>query len=392
MQLVAVPALLYDLTGKATWLGLSTMSTLIPAVLLTPWAGVLADRHSRRVILLATQTIQMAAGFGLWALYTADRISPLAIIGVGLITGIGSGFQTAAWQSFIPSLVPPADMVDAVRLNSVQFTIARAAGPAVAGFVVTQFGTGAAIFINATTYLLVIGVLLLVRPRTSATVMADQRTSRAMLDGARWVWAHPGVRLAALLSFFSAFVSQSLQHVAAAVADLVFGRVSTDNAGLITALGVGSLVASLGSGMLGRRFDRPHLVGAALVMFALSPLIIATTDVYMVGLAGYFVGGLGHVTMAIALNTLIQLESPDEYRGRAMSFYILGVLGGIPLGAFTIGVAGDALGMRAVLLANGVFVAVVAAWMILSGRLGVLNPTRTTPTRQSDESNPARAG
>lgn len=379
MQLVAVPALLYDLTGKATWLGISTMATLIPALLLTPWAGVLADRHNRRIILLVTQTIQMLAGFALWVLYTTGHISPLAIVGIGFITGIGSGFQTAAWQSFIPSLVPPGDMVDAIRLNSVQFTIARAVGPAVAGLVVAQFGTGVAIFINATTYLLVIAVLVTVRPRTNATVATGQRTLHAMRDGARWVWDHPGVRLAAMLSFLAAVASQSLQHVSAAVAALVFGRESTDNAGLLTALGVGSLVASLGSGITGRRFSQPQLVAGSLVLFALSPLIMAATDVYLIGLAGYFVGGVGHLTMAISLNTLIQLEAPDEYRGRAMSFYLLGVLGGIPLGAFTLGALGDVIGMRSVLVIDGVVVAVIGTWLIISGRLEVLTTTRSMP-------------
>jgi MFS family permease len=378
MQLVAVPALLYDLTGKATWLGLSTMSTLIPALVLTPWAGVLADRHNRRIILLVTQTVQMCAGFALWGLYTSDRITPLAIIGVGFVTGVASGFQTSAWQSFIPSLVPLVDMLDAVRLNSVQFTIGRAVGPAMAGVVVTRFGVGTAIFINAGTYLLVIAVLLIVRPRANATLPSDLGTRQAMLEGARWVWHNRGVRLAAQLSFLAAFVSQSLQHVSAAIAALVFSRESTDNAGLLSALGVGALVASLASGTAARRFDRSRLVGVALVLFALSPLLIAATDIYVLGLAGYFVGGMGHLTLAVALNTLIQVEAPDEFRGRAMSFYLLGVLAGIPFGAFTIGALGDLIGMRPVLIANGLLVAVVAAWLIGSGRLAALVATRPT--------------
>jgi MFS family permease len=208
MQLVAVPALLYDLTGQATWLGLSTVATLVPAVILTPWAGVLSDRRNRRHILLVTQTVQMVATFALWALYASGQVTPGAIIATGFVSGLAAGVQTSAWQSFIPSLVPAADVADAVRLNSVQFTVARALGPAAAGVVVAWLGTGAAIFANGATYLLVIGVLLVIRTRPNATSDRTQSSRRALSDGARWVWHHRGVRLAALLALFSATVSQ----------------------------------------------------------------------------------------------------------------------------------------------------------------------------------------
>jgi MFS family permease len=372
MQLVAVPALLYDLTGKATWLGISTMASLLPAVVLTPWAGVIADRRNRRVILIVTQSVLMISGFGLWALYVGGRITPLGIVGVAFITGIATGFQTAAWQSFIPSLVPPDDLVDAVRLNSVQFTLARAIGPATAGAVVSTLGTGAAIFINAATYGLVIGVLVVVRGRASALQARGVSTRDALFDGARWVWRTPAVRLAALLALFSACVSMSLQHVSAAVAAMVFGRASTDNAGLLTALGIGSLIASIASGPLGRRCSRPTLVAGALALFALAPALMAATDRYGLGLAGYFVGGIGHLTMSVALNTLVQAETPDEYRGRAMSFYLLGVLAGIPLGAFALGALGDRFGLHAVLWGDAALVAVVGGWLVLGGRLEIL--------------------
>ena len=251
MQLVAVPALLYDMTGSSTWLGVSSMAGLLPAVFLTPYAGVLADRMSRRSILMVTQTVQMLCAFGLWGFYLADAVRPGLIVAIGLIGGIATGFQTAAWQSFVPLLVPPEELLDAVKLNSVQFTLARAIGPGLAGAVVTTLGTGAAILINAITYLLVIGALFVSNPRQSIVSSKDDKVSDVLRDGGRFVWRSRPLRLAVILAFLTSLCGQALQHVAPAIADRIFDRPSTDNAGLLVALGLGALVSSVMSVVIG---------------------------------------------------------------------------------------------------------------------------------------------
>ncbi len=91
----------------------------------------------------------MLITFGLWGLYVTDALTPWRIVGLGFLAGLAGGFQNSTWQAFIPLLVPEAEMLDAVKLNSVQFTLARAIGPAVAGIVLIRWGSGVAIFVNA---------------------------------------------------------------------------------------------------------------------------------------------------------------------------------------------------------------------------------------------------
>ncbi len=373
MQLVAVPALLYDMTGQATWLGISSMATLVPAVVLTPWAGVLADRVPRRRILLVTQTTMMVAAFSLWLMYVASVLTPWRIVAMGLVTGTATGFQTSAWQSFIPSLVPPEDMLDAVRLNSVQFTVARFVGPALAGAVLAAFGTGAAIFLNAATFPLVIVVLAVVPVRAGPRPDRGERVMTALVEGARYVWRHAPVRLAVLLALASSMGGQSLQYVASAIASQVYGRPSTANAGLLTALGLGALVASVAATAIGGRVARSRQVSAALALYTASTALLALSTHYVIGLLGYFVGGVAHLTMAVALNTLVQGEVPDAMRGRALSFYLLGILAGIPLGSMLIGRLGDAVGLRPVLLADAALFAVMLSGLFLTHRLRILD-------------------
>lgn len=376
MQMVAVPALLYDMTGSSTWLGLASMASLLPAVFLTPHAGVLADRMSRRSILLITQTVQMLCAFGLWTFYLTDSIRPGLIVGIGFIGGIATGFQTAAWQSFVPLLVPADELLDAVKLNSVQFTLARAIGPGLAGAVVSTLGTGAAILINAITYLLVIGALFISNPRQSIVPASAGRVSEVLRDGGRFVWHNRPLRLAVFLAFVTSLCGQALQHVAPAIANRIYDRPSTDNAGLLVALGLGALASSVISVAVGDRLRRSTRVIVALVLFAASTALIPITSSYTVGLIAYFIGGLAHLQSAVALNTLIQGTVPDHLRGRTMSFYVLGILAGIPLGAFTLGRLGDIFTMRVAVYADATVFALLIIVLVARGWLSDLDVSR----------------
>jgi MFS family permease len=376
MQLVAVPALLYDMTGSSTWLGVSSMAGLLPAVLLTPYAGVLADRMSRRKILLYTQSLQMLCAFTLWTLYLTGSLSPMLIVTIGLVGGVATGFQTSAWQSYVPLLVPPEELLDAVKLNSVQFTLARAIGPGLAGIVISTLGTGAAIFINAVTYLLVISALFIARPKQVIALASAGKVRDVIKVGGAFVWRNRPLRIAVFLAFLTSLCGQSLQHIAPAIADRIFDRPSTDNAGLLVALGLGALTSSFVSVAIGDRIQRSTRLLVALVLYSISTMLIPITSLYWVGLVAYFIGGLASLQSAVALNTLIQGTVPDHLRGRALSFYVLGILAGIPLGAFTLGRLADVFTMRIALFGDATVLLLAVIILISRGWLYDLNATK----------------
>lgn len=377
MQTVAVPALLFDITRSATWLGIASLASLIPAVLLTPYAGVLADRVSRRRILIVTQTVQMLNAFALWTTYLTGDINKWVIIGSALIGGVSTGYQTSAWQSFGPTLVPRDQLLDAVKLNSMQYTLARAIGPALAGLVVGTLGVGAAILVNAITFVLVLAALTVSRPRQEIVDMSGERAMTVLREGASYVWHTRPVRVAVILGFASSLCGQSLQHVAPAVANRVYGRESTDNAGLLVALGIGAVLSSVSTVVIGDRLRRSSRVLIALSLYVVSTTVIASTGSYTIGLAGYFVSGIAHLQTAMALNMVVQGSVPDNLRGRVTSFYILGILAGIPLGAFALGRLGDVYTMRAALYTDVVAFALVAVVVVARGWLRVLDSANT---------------
>ena len=367
MQLVAVQALLFDLTNSGSWLGLSTVVSLVPAVALTPYAGVLADRVSRRAILQITQIVQMLSAFALYGLYVSHHVTPWWIIIVGFVNGVAAGFQSSAWQSFVPLLVPDGEMMQAVRLNSVQFTLARAIGPALGGIVVNFGGIGAAIMANAVTYLLVIGCLVIVRPRTNRTTARSQGVMDGLVSGAKYIWQRRPLRLAVLLALAASTFGQALQYIASALSERLFHHASNGNAGLLTALGVGALLSSGLTVMMGDRLPRSWQALGALTLFVVATTMLALAHSYHVGQLAYFLAGIAHLQMAVSLNTLIQGTVPDEYRGRAMSFYLLGVLGGIPIGTQLLGFLGDVIGFRPTLLLDAGAFGVLLLTLLVTG-------------------------
>ncbi|HEY4331924.1 MAG TPA: MFS transporter [Ilumatobacteraceae bacterium] len=368
MQLVAVQALLYQLTNSGTWLGFSTVVSLVPAVILTPYAGVLADRISRMLILKITQTVQMVSAFALWGLYIGHAVTPWWIIVIGFVNGVSTGFQSAAWQSFVPLLVPDELMLQAVRLNSVQYTLARAIGPAIGGIVVRLGGFGAAIMVNAITYLLVIAVLLIVHPRANVTHARAQKVIEGLKQGAVYIWQKRPLRLAVILALLTSIFGQSLQYVGSAISERLYHHSANGNAGLLAALGIGA-VASSGLTVVFREcIQRSLQTVCSLVLYSGAIVLMVMTHSYAIGQLAYFLLGICHLQLAIALGTLIQGGVSDEYRGRATSFYLLGVLGGIPIGSQIIGSLGDAIGFRPTLLLDAACFALLFVVLFVSGQ------------------------
>ena len=380
MQLIAVQALMYKLTGRGSWLGASTVASLVPGVLLTPYAGVLADRISRQTILKVTQSLQMIVAAAMWVIYVHGSITPWWIVVLSLMNGVAVGFQTAAWQSFVPLLVPPHEILHAVRLNSTQYTVARAVGPAIGGIVVAISGIGSAIACNAITYLLVIGVLFAVEPRVHATPSRGEGIWAGLVDGARYTWSRPRLRLAVLLGLAVSMLGQSIQYIASALSERLFNHSAEGNAGLLSSFGVGSLLSAGVTVVYGNRLRRPGQVFAGLSLYAFSVTLLPLTHSYAVGMLAYFLAGCGHLLVVVALNTMLQGSVPDEYRGRVTSFYILGILGGIPIGSQLLGSLGDVIGFRRTLLVDAFAFGAVLATLVISGWWRALD--ESTPETQ----------
>jgi MFS family permease len=346
MQTVAVPKVIYDLTGSSTWLGIAALASLGPSLILTAFAGVLADRVSRRLILIVTQLVQMAVAIGLFALYLADAMTPLRIIWLLVVSGIAAGFQTSAWQSFVPTLVPRERLMDAVRLNSVQFTAARALGPGFGALALTLFGTGTAFLLNALTYVLVVAALLVVNPRQVIGKAKNEPVFKVLAEGFRFVASRQVFRRIVLTMFLISLLGQTLMQLAAGIAADLYNKPTADNAILVAAMGVGSVPMSIYIIGWAGRVQRSRMVLFSIVVYFIGVSMIPLSSNFTVGVIAFGLLGVAHMPLASTMNTYLQAYVADEIRGRVLSIYLLAVMAGMPAGALIFGRLADVIGMR----------------------------------------------
>jgi MFS family permease len=379
METVAVGILVTEATDQAGWAGLVAAAGFAPSAVLGPLGGALADRHSRKRILLITTTVQTALAATLFGLALAGDPAPGVVVLLVLGTGCANALGFPSYQSILPDLVPQDEIVAAVGLSSAQWNLGRIVGPALAGLVITaggdRWGFALAFGINTISFLAVIAVVaVLSLPPTAggAHLMSIRRSIR---EGFSFSWAEPGLRTVVVYmsvnSLLAAPFIALIPPMALKVLDAGEGGVSA----LVAAQGVGAVTTALLLGGLAQRYtSRGVLTGAmwslpfALILYAMSPnLVVAVVFIYFVG--AIYLGTLSSFT------SIAQLRAPSALRGRVMS--VLNVLLGAlyPLGAVFLGWLSDRVGQR---------VTQVAAAVVMLAALAILRITRPHYLRAVD--------
>jgi MFS family permease len=374
MQNITVPYVLYQLTHSTTWLGVSAFASFFPALVMGPLAGTVADRYSRRTVLLITQTVLMAVAFSLWWFWVSGNATPGVILAHLLVAGIIGGINIASWQAFVPQLVPDEDLLNAVRLNSMQFTGARAFGPAIGGLVLAQFGPSSAFMVNAVTFLLVIGALFAVRPRPAAPIGRGEPVLAQFRDGLRYVVARRALVLAVATITVTSLCGSAVVQLAPAIAHVEF-HVGKAAYGLLVAMfGGGAVVGALVQSFVGDRARRSHMTAWGLVGFSVGVVLLGASPSYPLGLVCLLWMGMTYLAVSVSLNTAIQARVAESYRGRVLSIYLMGLMAGVPIGALIEGKVAQVTGLRAAVIGAGVVqvaFAVVAA--LVGGGFGALD-------------------
>ncbi len=373
VQNVTVPFVLYRLTGNALWVGLSTFAQFLPAVLLGPLAGSLADRYPRRRILLITQSALAVAALGLWGVWVADLAKPGVIVGLVCLAGIVAGLNITAWQAFVTELVPRSVLPNAITLNSAQFNASRALGPALGGVVLAAVGPGWAFLLNALSFGAVIAALVLIQvPRLVPPVGDRPTVMREFATTIRYVRDRPGLSVCILTVVVLGLLGSPVFSLIVVFTDDVF-HVGRQAYGFLGAcLGLGAIVgAPLVTGRVGR-MARGAVVRVALPLYGASVAAFALAPVYAVAAVALVVAGAGYLAVAAALNTALQLQVDEARRGKVVALYLMALTAAIPVGGLVQGVLVDVFGPRTTVAAAGLLLVVLAVWLGMSGRLVAL--------------------
>jgi MFS family permease len=341
----------------STALGLTTGLQFLPILLFSPYAGLVADRMSKRRLLQLTQAAMGVASVVLAVLALTDVVTTWMVFAIAFAFGIGSAFDAPARQAFVSEMVGPDDLSNAVGLNSASFNLARVMGPAASGLLIAALGsgvraTGVVIMLNGISYLAVIGALQLMRPHELSPMARAPRGKGMIRDGVRYVRGRPDLKLILVAAFFAGTFGMNFQMTSALMATQVFHKGPGEYGLLGTTLAVGSLTGAL---LGARREGRPRqrLVVLAGLAFGIVEIALGLMPSYLTFALLTPVLGLCLLTMLNAANTTVQLSVDPVMRGRVMALYMMVVMGGTPLGAPVVGWVGATFGARWTLIGGG---------------------------------------
>ena len=369
MQKVAQNWLVLTIAGtsSAFYLGLDSFLGELPILLFTLIGGVVADRHDRRQMLLMSQYVQMAAAFTLAALVYAGAVRIWHVLLLSTLTGLAQAFGGPAHQSLMPSLVDKQHLPNAIAFNSIQFNLARVVGPLLAGGALATFGMAACFGLNGLSFLAVIAAILMLQVRHIPPT-TGRRMTEELAHGFAYVREHSEFIALAALGFAATFLGNSLLTFLPLFAQNVLGGDVADYTRLMACAGGGAVTGALVVAWLGRF---PHMGRTLLILqvaFGVVMVLFAATRLFWLNGVLLFAAGACMVMVFAMLSSLVQLNAPNEMRGRVMSIYMVAFRGGSPLGSLVSGWIANRTSATTVLTVNGILLALVAIVVLTRAR------------------------
>lgn len=370
IQNIALGWLVYDLTRSSLALGVVNFSSSIPVFFLSFYAGVVSDRVSRKAIVFWSNFFPMLFAFALGALVSTGAVNIYWIVALSLLSGIAFTFAFPSWQAIISQIVPAKDLMNAIALNSVQFHASRMLGPAVAGYLVAEYGTDWAFYINGATFLAVLVAVLLISPIPPAQAEAGKRSwLKEALEGFRYVRKNTAVLYylltVALVGVFGISFYSVLMPV---FAEEIHGRGATGFGVLMSASGMGSLFGALMVAWLSGRVAPQKLLQLTVPAVGVSLCAFSLVKNYYLALFFIFLAGFFFLATNSTLNTAIQLIIDNRYRGRVMSLFVWMFMGLSPFGSLMSGYLGHTLSAPAAVFAGGIIIVICGAFLLFKIR------------------------
>ncbi|MDE3060012.1 MAG: MFS transporter [Pseudomonadota bacterium] len=375
MQQIAMSWLVFRMTGSSFWLGIIMFCGQIPALFLSPVAGVLIDRWNRHRLILLTQTLAMLQAFALAALDMSGQIAVWQIVPLALFLGLVNAFDMPARQTFLVEMVSRKDFSNAIALNSSMMNGARLIGPSLAGLLLASTSVATCFLINGISYLAVLAALLamrLERPKPRH----HKKLREGLQEGFTYVTGFLPIRVLLLTLCVASMAGSSYNVLLPEFAVHTLHGGARTLGWLSTAAGTGALtgavfLASRSSVVgLGRWiWIGLALMGGGLVAFMTVPSLWLALLLLMVI-------GFGMMVQMAGSNTLLQTISDEDKRGRVMSFYTMAFLGMAPVGSLLTGYLASRLGLFAAFAINGVscLLGALAFFLLLPRLRDIIRP------------------
>jgi len=339
-------------------LGILGAARAVPVLALSPLAGVVADRLPRRRVLFVTNGTMALAALLLALLATLHRLDLLGLVLLSALNSTANAFDSPTRQSWVPFLVDRQYVGNAVGLNSVAFNGPAVIGPPLAALLIVWSGVSGAFYFNAAATLAVVVAVMMMQP-SPPSPRRQESTFAAMRGGIAFIARHPALRWIVFAQFASAIVTRPYGQLIPAFAVNVLHAGAHGLGWAVSAIGVGGFGGALITAYFAQRERRSRLwLQSALIMSA-GVFSLAFVPTLGFALPALFITGVGTLASMGATNTLIQMLSPDEVRGRTLAIYTMIVIGIVPLGSLVDGAVASVIGLRPTFAIAGIFCAVL---------------------------------
>jgi MFS family permease len=356
VQITAQDWLVLQVSGSsASALGVVTALQFTPMLAVTLYAGKLADRLDKRLLLIVVNALWLVLSALMGVLVLGGAVALWHVYVFALVWGTVTAVETPFRQSFIYELVGPTLLPNALSLNAAGFNCARVLGPALAGLIIAGLGTGVAFLANALSYLVPLLALSRMRPAELHRAGVEPRSAAdtRVVDGLRYVWHRRDLLMPVLLMLVIGMVGFNFQLTLPVLAKNGFHTGAVTFGLLVTAMATGSVFGALAGT---RRRKRPSVwvvLGGAIAFGILSTLS-GLMPTYLLTAVVLVPTGFSMIYLAQAVNQRVQLGTDPQYRGRVTALYFLVFLGTNPVGAPLVGWLAQSFGPRAAIWVGGV--------------------------------------
>ena len=354
MQRVAMSWLVYHLTSSEFLLGLVSFLGLIPVFVLSPFAGVLADRFHRLHLLIATQVLAMLQALLLAALVLTGTIRIGHVMVLATCLGLINSFDTPIRQAFTAELIEKkADLGNAIALNSAMFNGARIVGPTIAGLMIAAFGEGLCFLLNGLSYLAVITALLRMRIPPAVNKRQKQKLLKGLKEGFFYSFGFAPIRSVLFLLMAVSIMGMPYIVLMPVFAKDILQGGSHTFGFLMGATGGGAFCGALYLAQRKTVAGLERVIPLMTMLFSLGLISFALSRHQWLSLSLLLLTGFGLMVQMASSNSILQTIVDDDKRGRVMSFYVMCVMGTTPIGSLLAGVVAEHLGAPETLLIGG---------------------------------------
>ena len=323
MQAIAQSWLVWTLTGSPFLLGVVGFSQAVPRLLLSAIGGAIVDRMDRRRLLLLTQYLAMLQAFSFWALVYFDLIQFWQIILLVLFLGTVNSLNQTARQSLINTLVPRAELMNAIALNSSVVNLSKVIGPSLGGVLISMIGVAGCLLVNAVSFLAIIVSLVMMELPLSPREEGTADFWGEVTEGYRYARSNHRVFAALLLTYVVALVGSPYSRFLPVFASDILHVGPSGFGFLLAAPGVGAVFSGLRLAALGNIRRRSHFMIMSAFVFALFLILFSFSRSMILSFLCLIMVGSSHIALRATANATVQMETPPQLLGRTLSLLFM---------------------------------------------------------------------